>query len=143
MDEEEHESYGNFLTGVGVSQNPFLKSAEDQRMERNRFTGNAFGQQGADKNGRDMVYTGNGIGNCFSGNTGVETTIPAPDQFPACPFDGANTESQDAFAALADWAVAKNYRKSWVTKPHAGRSDGVQPIDGDWKNGVKYGPKTL
>ena len=140
---ENNRIYGNFLTGAGIAQNPFLKSASDQLMQRNSITGNAFGLQGTDKNGRDLVYTGNGNGNCFSGNSGVEKTIPAPDQFPGCPFDGANQHSDEAFNALADWAVAKNYRKSWIPQPHTARPDGVQPVDGEWKNGVKYGPKTL
>jgi hypothetical protein len=140
---ERNRIYGNFLVGVGVAQNPFLKSESDQTMQRNRFNANAFGAQGQDKNGRDMVYTGNGTGNCFTGNTGVETTIPAPDGFPACPFTGANTASQDAFNALADWAVAGNYRKGWLVQQHAARQDGIKPIDGEWKNGVNYGPKTL
>jgi hypothetical protein len=135
--------YGNFLTGVGVAQNPFLKSAADQELQRNRFNANAFGLDGQDKNGRDMVYTGNGAGNCFTGNTGVQSTIPGPDGFPACPFAGANQASQEAFNALADWAVAGNYRKGWVPQAHVTRPDGLQPIDGEWRAGVDFGPRTL
>ena len=140
---ENNHIYGNFLTGVGIAQNPFLKSPADQLMERNRFTGNVFGLQAQDKNGRDFVYTGNGNGNCFTGNTGVETTIPAPGQLPACPFSGANSASQEAFNNLADWAVNAKYREGWLAKPHVDRPDGTKPIDGEWKNGVNYGPKTL
>jgi hypothetical protein len=142
---EKNEIYGNQLAGLGMSQNPFMQPVEAQPLERNRFNNNAFGRNGTDKNGRDIVYNGNGIGNCFTGNTGVETGIPAPATLPACPFAGANTESGEAFNALASWAVGKTpqYRANWVAQPHAAGAGGIVPIDGEWKNGKKYGPKTL
>ena len=135
--------YGNHLTGLAVAQNPFLKSPADQLMERNRFTGNAFGLEGLDKNGRDIVATGNGSDNCYSGNTGVESSTPGPEGLPACPFSGKNPESQEAFNMLADWAVAKNYRKGWVPQPHAQRQDSIVPIDGEWRTGANFGPREL
>jgi hypothetical protein len=141
---ENNRVHGNFLMGLGVAQNPFLKSASVQELQRNRFTGNVFGANGADKNGRDAVYTTNGVGNCFSNNPGMAVTVPSdPAAFPACPNPGAGPQSGEGFAALADWGVAGNYRKGWLPQAHAPGAGGVVPIDGSWQDGKRYGPKTL
>lgn len=51
-----------------------------------RFRNNASGLGGTDRNGRDIVFEGGGQGNCFSGNTGAETVIPADrSTMPECP----------------------------------------------------------
>lgn len=141
---ENNRIHGNFLMGLGVSQNPFLKQAADQELQRNRFSGNVFGANGADKNGRDAVYTTNGTGNCFSNNPGMATNLPAdPAAYPACPNGGQGAQSSEGFNALADWAVAGNYRKNWAPQPHSGGPSGVVPIDGEWQDGKTYGPRTL
>jgi hypothetical protein len=143
---ENNKVYGNFLMGMGVSQNPFLEPAEAQDLLRNRFNGNVFGKGGTDLNGRDAVYSTNGTGNCFSNNEGMTNNIPAdPAKFPACPFDGKNPEDPAGLLELAGWATGNSptYRQGWIAREHAPRPDGIVPIDGEWKNGRKYGPKTL
>jgi hypothetical protein len=140
---EGNQIYGNQLAGLGIAQNPFLKRPADGEMQRNRFNANAFGLGGQDRNGRDLVYTGNGVGNCFTQNTGIQTSMPAAETLPGCPFTGPNQASQEAFNALADWAVAGNYRAGWVAQPHAAHARRWQPIDGTWRAGANFGPRGL
>jgi hypothetical protein len=139
---ENNRIYGNWGAGFVGVQNPFLKNAADQPLDRNQVRNNAFGKGGADKNGRDVMYTGSGTDNCFAGNTGVETTVPAdPAVFPGCPFSGKNPENNQALELMADWAVAGNYRAGWIEQPHQAQS-GIEPLV-DYKAGGKYGPTTL
>lgn len=140
--------YGNHLVGLGIAQNPFLKPefAAAVDLTNNRVEGNAFGKDGTDLNARDAVYSTNGTGNCFAGNTGMNVTIPAdPAFFPACPFAGKNPDNQEGLLAFAGWATGKTptYLENWQAKPHAAGAGGIVPIDGVWQDGKNYGPKTL
>jgi uncharacterized protein YgiB involved in biofilm formation len=140
--------YGNHLVGLGIAQNPFLKAefADAIDLQRNRIEGNAFGKNGTDLNARDTVYSTNGESNCFSGNVGMNVTIPAdPSFFPACPFQGKNPANDEGLIAFAGWATGKTptYLENWQPKPHAAGANGIVPIDGVWQNGKNYGPETL
>jgi hypothetical protein len=139
---EDNRIYGNWLSGFIGVQNPFLKNPADQPLDRNVVSGNRFGRDGTDRNGRDLVYSGSGSGNCFGGNAGVETTIPAdPAAFPACPFTGKNADNQDTILAMLEWAVNGRYRDGWIQHPHAAQP-GIEPLV-DWQPGRRYGPTTL
>ena len=97
-------------------------------LRNNRVTGNDLGLGGEDRNGIDLAYDGNGTGNCWGPNTGVQVLQPAdPAMFPACPFDGANAFSQDAQNALVGRA-GPNAVNGWVRHPHKPRA-GVQPLE--------------
>jgi len=134
--------YGNWLGGfIGVP-NVFLKNPADQPLDRNIVSGNTFNKGGADMNGRDMVYNGSGTGNCFGGNTGVMTTVPAaPEVYPACPNTAKNVENGEPIGLMLSWAVQKQYRAGWIQHPHAAQA-GMEPLV-DWAEGKSYGPTTL
>jgi len=121
--------YGNYLVGVAAVEGIFLdKTREARALEGNRVTGNAFGLGGEDSNGRDLAYDGNGSGNCWGPNTGVQSTFPAdPAFFPACPFTGANAFSQDQQSTMLGWAGA-NAVPNWVKHPHKPKP-GYTPLE--------------
>ena len=133
--------HGNYLSGYAAVQNAFLKAEGAMDLLDNAVVGNVFGRSGADRNGRDLTYTGNGAGNCFSGNQGVQTTLPAdPAAFPGCPARD-NQDNNEALQAAVTWGVAKQYRENWIIHPHAA-IEGITPLE-DYKRGVKYGPTSL
>ena len=138
---ENNRIYGHWLGAFVAVQNIFLKHTEAIDLVDNVVRGNQFGLNGADKNGRDLVYTGNGSGNCFEGNTGVETTSPNdPAAFPPCP-GGDNQDNQDALLLMADAGVNKRYRENWIVTQHA-PSAIFEPLT-DYQAGHVYGPTTL
>jgi hypothetical protein len=122
--------WGNYLGGAGAIQQ-FLLSQEPgaQDLIGNSFTNNQFGLNGTDLNGRDIVYDGNGTNNCFSGNTGVLTTVPDnSSNLPACPFSGANAFSSAVQQELASWALDPTHEKFWIQHPHAPQA-GLVPLE--------------
>jgi hypothetical protein len=121
--------YGNYLVGVAAVEGILLdKTTEARALIGNQISGNAFGAGGEDRNGRDLATDGNGTGNCWGPNTGVETTMPAdPSVFPACPFSGANAFSQDAQNQLFSFAGASAV-KGWIKYPHKAKP-GYTPLE--------------
>jgi hypothetical protein len=116
--------YGNWLTGIGGIQAITLKDPANQTLTGNQVTGNQLGSGGADLNGYDLYYDGDGSANCFSGNTGVTTTLPASSAaFPACPFSGPNTFDSAAQQAAFGWAVNPDHESAWQRHPHAAKAD--------------------
>jgi len=150
----DNEIFGNQLGGVGLVQGLLVMlqagdrkvtpekalkdsggSPDAMNLRRNSVVGNRFGLGGRDLNGRDLLFDGNGSGNCFSQNT-LTSPIPQfparPGQFPACPFTGANTFDGDAQGAAVGWTLqadstdpAKNGR---IAHPHAPQR-GIRPIE--------------
>ena len=139
---EANRIWGHFLSGFIAVQNIFIKKFPGAiDLVGNTVRNNVFGRSGADRNGRDMTYTGNGANNCFEGNQGVETTLPAdPAFFPPCP-GGDNQDSEEAVLSLFGWAVDKKYREGWIMTEHA-KINGIEPLV-DYRRGVTYGPTTL
>ena len=85
-------------------------------------------QGGEDANGRDLAYDGNGSGNCWGPNGGVQSTFPAdPAFFPACPFTGANAFSQDQQNTMVSWA-GRNAVPNWIKHAHKPRP-GYTPLE--------------
>jgi hypothetical protein len=123
--------YGNYLAGAGMIQQ-FLLSQEPGAKDLigNSFTNNAFGLNGTDVNGHDLVYDGNGSNNCFAGNTGVQTTMPADaSTMPqACPFAGANAFSSQVQQEIVSWALDGTHEKFWVKHPHPPQA-GLVPLE--------------
>jgi hypothetical protein len=126
---ENNRVYGNYLIGVAAVEGILLdKTTEARALIGNRVTGNTFGAGGEDLNGRDLAFDGNGTGNCWGPNTGVQTTLPAdPAMYPACPFSGANAFSQDAQTELLGFAGA-NALNGWIKHPHKARA-GYTPLE--------------
>jgi hypothetical protein len=123
--------YGNWLSGAGMIQQIILlaKRPDISNLVGNQITNNQFGSNGGDLNGRDLAYDGTGTDNCISGNTGVQATVGAADQsgYPACPFAGANTYSQQGQTDMVNWAVDPDHEKFLVQHPHAAKA-GFQPL---------------
>jgi plastocyanin len=138
---ENNRFWGNQLGAFISVQNIFLKNPETIDLIDNVVRGNAFGKDGTDKNGRDLVYTGNGRGNCFENNTGVETMLPAdPANFPACPGPD-NPDTQEAITLMFEAGVNKKYRENWITTARS-PIQGIEPLV-DYEAGKQYGPLQL
>jgi hypothetical protein len=134
--------YGNFLAGAGMIKQ-FLLNQEPgaQDLIGNRFTNNAFGLGGADRNGRDLVYDGNGNDNCFAGNTGVAVTTPSDGStFAACPFSGANAFSDQTEQDVVTWALDPTHEAYWVKGAHV-RKAGFVPLEDYRTYAGKKAPK--
>jgi hypothetical protein len=122
--------YGNKLDGLGLLQG-LAVDVPESTLVGNQFKDNVLGNGGANRNGRDLFYDGNGTGNCFSGNTGVETTEPAGNG--AIFSSGcASATTPNAFdpasqAAGIGWATAKDQSTSWVQYPQAAIKDPRDP----------------
>jgi hypothetical protein len=125
---ENNRFYGNFLAGVAaidgilLTQNPQAVS-----LDRNMVRNNAFGLDGTDLNGREIVYDGSGSDNCFAGNTGLQNTIPAAAALPGCPFSGKNAFVQadrDQMISFTGTSAIPN----WIRHPHAPKP-GFSPLE--------------
>jgi hypothetical protein len=91
-------------------------------------TGSSFGLSGTDLNGHDLASDGNGNGNCFGGNAGVTSTLPADGSTIAvCPFAGANAFSSAAQLELAGYLGAAAVPR-WIKHPHAPKA-GFTPLE--------------
>jgi hypothetical protein len=126
---EGNQIFGNFAVGVVLIEDLLLqKNVQARVLVGNVVRDNAFGLGGADLNGRELAYDGNGSDNCFSGNTGVSVTIPADaSTLAACPHSGPNAFSaelqQQLYAQAGEAAVAQ-----WIRHPHAPRP-GIEPLE--------------
>lgn len=126
---EDNEIYGNWNVGVAAVEGILLEENPQARaLEGNEVRGNRFGLGGADLNGRELAYDGNGAGNCFGDNAGVSVTIPADGATLApCPHSGPNAFSpaaQGQMLALAgDAGTAQMIRH-----PHAPK-EGYEPLE--------------
>ena len=106
------------------------KTPEARALVGNTITGNAFGLGGADLNGRDLAYDGNGTDNCFAGNTGVQATMPADRldvrAVPVRRRERVQPGRQDQLLRLD----RRRPRSSgWIKHPHAARKPGFEPLE--------------
>jgi hypothetical protein len=126
---ERNRIYGNYLAGVAAIEGVLLGETPAARpLEGNRVTSNEFGLGGEDLNGRELATDGNGTGNCWGPNTGVQTTDPADAAFfPACPFSGANPFSADQQSHLLSFAGAAALN-GWFKHPHKPKP-GFTPLE--------------
>jgi hypothetical protein len=113
--------YGNWLLGAGMIEQFLLKDPiGDGTLIGNQITNNQFGLNGTDLNGRDIGYDGNGNDNCVSGNTGVQSVVPANGStIVACPFSGANTFDEASRNEAVGWAIAPDQEVNWIRHDHA------------------------
>jgi parallel beta-helix repeat protein len=128
---ENNRFFGNFLAGIVMIDGILLQDPENQdavSLDRNTIRNNEFGKGGTDLNGRAFVYDGSGSDNCFSGNTGAETTFPADaSRFPACPYSGSNVVSGSDRATMLGW-IGQNAVSAWATHPHPAMK-GYKPLE--------------
>src|SRR3954451_9895348 len=125
---EHNRVYGNWLVGIGALQQMLLKQSDAQDLGGNSVRCNQMGRNGADPNGRDLFYDGNGSGNCFSDNDGVKATFPSDGStFATCPFSGANTFSAEAQQKAVGWALDADHEKDFIRGPHVAKT-GLTPM---------------
>jgi hypothetical protein len=120
--------FGNYLTGAAAIEGILLdKTTEARALVNNQIKGNVFGAGGTDLNGRDLSYDGNGTGNCWGPNEGVQVVSGDASMYPACPFAGANAFSSGTQSELLGY-TGENALKGWVKHPHKPRSD-AKPLE--------------
>ncbi len=126
---ENNRVFGNYLMGIGAVEQILLKQRDAADLIGNRITGNVLGKGGADLNGRDILYTGNGSDNCISGNIGADVTLPADrSTFQPCPFTGANAPDSAVLSEAVNWTLDSNHEKYWVKHDHTPIS-GITPLE--------------
>jgi hypothetical protein len=127
---EKNRVFGNRLAGVAALQQLLLKDRSAQDLVGNQVRDNAFGLSGADLNGRDLLYDGNGSNNCFGPNEGVQTTLPADGStMVPCPYTGPNTFDAAVQAEAVNWAVGDpTHQQFWIVHPHAPQA-GLTPLE--------------
>jgi hypothetical protein len=127
---ENNRIHGNFLAGVAAVQQLLLEDPSAKDLIGNQVKNNTFGDGGADLNGRDLVYDGNGQDNCFGPNTGVTTTFPQDGStLVNCPFTGNNNFESSVQAAMVNWAVGDaTHQANWIVHPHAPIA-GLTPLE--------------
>jgi hypothetical protein len=120
--------YGNWLAGYAALDGILLETSLDaMSLDRNVVVNNAFGLNGTDLNGRDVVYDGSGSDNCFGGNTGLQVSIPDAAALPGCPFSGRNAFSQASRDTLLGF-TGMGSLNNWIRHPHAPKR-GFSPLE--------------
>ena len=117
--------YGNKLNGIGALQGLVVPSPDDT-LVGNRITGNTLGNGGANPNGVDLFYDGNGTGNCIKDNVGVKTTLPAsgaPFQTGCASDTAVNGFDQSAQTTALGWVAGDDHEAHWSTAPQAAVKD--------------------
>ena len=130
---EDNRVFGNFLIGVGaLKQILLVENDADADLEGNIIRNNAFGMDGSDLNGRELLYDGSGSDNCVSDNAGVRLTVPADGStFAACGangFTGTNTPSAGVLADAIAFTADPDHERFWIRSSHAPRS-GYTPLE--------------
>lgn len=132
--------YGNYAIGFGALKQLLLETNTDivpdsWKLIDNRVQDNQFGNGGKNPNGRGIFFDGSGTGNCFSGNTGVESTLPEDGStLAACPFTGANTFNEAALGTAVGFALSIDPKtpltgeSSWIKKTQAPVSIDGKPV---------------
>ncbi len=80
---ENNRVFGNYLAGIGAIQQFLLKDASAKDLIGNQVKNNVLGAGGADPNGRDLVYDGNGSNNCWA-PTPASRPPPRPTAARSC-----------------------------------------------------------
>jgi hypothetical protein len=131
---QDNDIYGNWVAGVSSLQGFLTKLPGASDLIGNAVEGNRFGRGGTDLNGRDFLADGNGSGNCWGPNTGVQVTYPdTAASFPACPFAGANAFSKPVQDQMLAWLVAADHESPYIVHPHAPKP-GYTPLE-HWTKG--------
>ncbi len=126
---QQNQIYGNYTVGAAMVEGFLVEDTPAARaLVDNRVIDNSFGLNGTDLNGHDLASDGNGSGNCFGGNAGVASVLPADGStIAACPFSGPNAFSGAAQLELASYLGEAAVPK-WIKHPHAPKP-GYEPLE--------------
>ncbi|HLM49371.1 MAG TPA: hypothetical protein VK279_02395 [Solirubrobacteraceae bacterium] len=136
---ENNQIFGHYAGGIGMlnslEYDPGKCSGcrpESEVLKRNTVTGNSFGNGGANPNGRDIAYTGQGVGNCIADNPGATTNLPANNSTLTC--DGPTVPNTEDPSVLGDLIVAggvtgdPTHQAGWVRLPQS-PVPGITPLE--------------
>jgi hypothetical protein len=122
---ENNRIYGNYLGGVaGIDSFLLDKHPEAASFDRNTVKGNAFGLNGTDTNGYDIVYAGQGSDNCFT----VAPTDTVLDRNAIGTCQGKNTFSQSTYDQMTSWTGA-NAVNGWRQPLGHPAKKGYKPLE--------------
>jgi hypothetical protein len=124
--------WGNYLFGLGaISQILDADALGDAaNLEDNTFKNNVFGKNalvadGADLNGRDMFYSGDGSGNCFEGNQTTAPNLPTDNSTFTC--NQPNSLNNAALSEGVSFSIDPP-EQHWVVNPHT-PIEGITPLE--------------
>jgi hypothetical protein len=120
---ENNRIYGNYLAGFAAIDG--ILATKEATLDRNVASGNQFGLNGTDLNGRDIAYDGSGSGNCFS-LTGVTSTFPADHSTFGC-TSGKNAFLQSARNQMVAW-TGTGALSGWRAPGHPPKA-GYTPLE--------------
>lgn len=121
---ENNRLFGNYLAGVVAVESILVEKTPEARVLRNNvITGNQWGLNGTDLNGRDVIYDGSGTNNCFSGMTSTYPDDGAT--FAGC--GATNAFSAAVQGQMLQWTGA-GALAGWVKRPHPPMS-GYTPLE--------------
>jgi hypothetical protein len=128
---EKNRVYGNWLGGIALLQQVLMLGDKNPKVQeagvlrRNTVRNNQLGLGGADLNARDLLYTGNGSENCFSGNTTLSPNVPGDGSTLApCPGPAQNTASDAALGEMLGYVAGaqadkpETFETNWIRHPH-------------------------
>ncbi len=129
---ENNRVWGHFLVGIGAVDAIELRDANQAAISDVTVRGNVFGRDGTDLNNYDLFYPGQLKGantnNCFSGNVGVQKTLPEDKStMPECPFTGSISMSGPAFGTASQWLADTTHERFWVVREHP-PFEGITPL---------------
>jgi hypothetical protein len=122
---ENNRIFGNYLAGVaGIDSFLVSKHPDAATFDRNVVKGNAFGLNGTDTNGYDIVYAGQGSDNCFT--VAPTDTVLDPNAISTC--TGKNPFSQPTYDKMLSWAGA-NAVNGWRQPTGHPAKKGYKPLE--------------
>jgi hypothetical protein len=132
---ERNRVFGHFLLGIGAVGALELKDRDLAAIRGVTVKDNVFGRDGTDLNNYDLFYPGtitapgSDRDNCFSGNVGVQKTLPAAPAptIHECPFSGDIPVDAAAFGSAAGWLSDPTHEAAWVRHDHP-PYEGITPL---------------
>jgi hypothetical protein len=123
---ENNRIFGNFLGGIAAIDSILLADPATNTLDRNVIRNNAFGRDGTDINGFDIVYDGSGSDNCFTLGAS-DTTYPADRSTVGFCAQGKNLYSDPARTEMGSW-IGTNGMKVWKRHAHPAFK-GYKPLE--------------
>jgi hypothetical protein len=123
---EDNRIYGNFLGGVAAIDSILLADPATNTLDRNVVRDNAFGLNGTDVNGYDVVYDGSGSDNCFTLGA-TDTTFPADRSTVGFCATGKNLFSKAARDQMVAW-TGTGALAGWNKHAHPAKK-GYKPLE--------------
>ncbi|MDW5596710.1 NosD domain-containing protein [Conexibacter stalactiti] len=129
---ERNRVWGHFLVGIGAVDAIELRDRDEAAIRGISVTDNVFGRDGTDLNNYDLFYPGTIRGtntdNCFSGNVGVQKTLPLTGStLKPCPFRGEIPIDNSAYITAVNWLGDRTHEAAWVQHAHP-PFEGITPL---------------